>query len=78
MVFSIIMNTPFIVVPLAGSFVRMNERIYDILSLLKLKSRIYKDNLDILLSEIDFSSVNTLLNDKREEIALNFKDWFKN
>ena len=55
MAFSIIMNAPFIVIPLAGSFVRMNGRIYDILSMLKLKSRIYKDNLDILLSEIDFS-----------------------
>lgn len=78
MAFSIIMNTPFIVIPLAGSFVRMNGRIYDILSMLKLKSRVYKDNLDILLSEIDFSSVNTLLSDKREEIALSFKDWFGN
>ena len=78
MAFSIIMNAPFIVIPLAGSFVRMNGRIYDILSMLKLKSRIYKDNLDILLSEIDFSPVNALLSDKREEIALNFKDWLKN
>lgn len=65
MMFSLIFNTPFIVVPVKGS--KMNDRIYTVLGLVGLTDRIVEDEYSIPTAEIDWSIVNTKLESSRRE-----------
>ncbi len=76
-VFSIIMNKNFMVVPLSGSFARMNCRITDLLSQFMLEDRMYVGDVDLLLSSINYDKINNLLESKRNEISINFDKWLK-
>ncbi|MDO5385375.1 MAG: polysaccharide pyruvyl transferase family protein, partial [Rikenellaceae bacterium] len=75
MVFSIIFNKPFVVIPLAGSFTRMNDRIFDTLSAVHLTERIYKNSLDILLDPLDIRAINDYLKQTGNDISLKFDYW---
>lgn len=75
MVFSIIMNKSFVVVPLSGSFSRMNCRVYDTLNMLDLENRVYKDSLDVLLKSIDYNGINLRLEEIRNDISQKFDLW---
>ena len=75
MVFSIIFNKPFVVIPLARSFTRMNDRIFDTLSAVHLTERIYKNSLDILLDPLDIRAINDYLKQTGNDISLKFDYW---
>lgn len=64
-VFSLIFNTPFLVIPVCGIVSRMNNRIYDLLDRCNLKDRIYQESLDEIFSPIDFLCFND--NKEKEE-----------
>ncbi len=53
-IFSLIFNTPFLTIPLVGTFARMNKRIDSLLSHFGLTDRIYKDSLEPLGTAVDF------------------------
>lgn len=57
-VFSLLMNTPFLTLPIIGELSRMNNRISDLLSKYNLDSRICQHTLNELLEPIDFTSFN--------------------
>lgn len=59
-VFSLIYNTPFMTIPLAGTVTRMNGRIIDLLTKYHLENRIYSGEINVLLQNIDFSSFNSI------------------
>lgn len=74
-VFSLIMNKNFLVVPLSGAFSRMNGRVVDLLTDLGENNRIYSNDLDVLLQDVDFSLVDEKINKRREYISLMFEKW---
>lgn len=74
-VFSIIMNKQFVTIPLIGAFSKMNGRIFDLLSKLKLENRIYSNNLDILLKPILFDNTNYNLSMNRDLLSNKFDIW---
>lgn len=57
-IFSLIFNKNFLTIPVSGVHSRMNVRIEDLLSKYGLRDRIFGDNLDFLLSPVDFSKFN--------------------
>lgn len=59
-IFSLLLNTPFAVIPLSGMFSRMNVRIYDLLSKYELTNRIIKDKLEVVLDTINFDTFNNI------------------
>lgn len=70
MIFSIIFNKPFIVIPLKGKNSNSNNRIYDILNLLDLTNRIAKEEKDIskiIQSNINWNHVNSKLSLLKED-----------
>mgnify|MGYP003365597488 CR=1 FL=1 len=72
-VFSIIMHTPFIYIPLKGKFSKGNNRITDLLDYLELNHRILKTNTtftDIYNSKIHWNKVFNLLNTYQEKSKL--------
>ena len=72
MVFSILFNKRFVVLPLSGEFARMNDRLYTTTTQLGLSSRVFDGHFDMLLQPIDYTEINKLLIKQREEI----KDMF--
>lgn len=75
MAMSIIFNKRFMVIPVSGSFSRMNGRIFDTLKHFDLNDRIYKDSFDSITSYIDYSRVNSILESDRATIKNYFKEW---
>ena len=75
MAMSIIFNKRFMVIPVSGSFSRMNGRIFDTLKHFDLNDRIYKDSFDSITSYIDYSRVNSILESDRATIKKYFKEW---
>jgi len=72
-VFSLIFHKPFIFVPLADSYARMNDRLYDILGKSNLISQIYTEDFDSLPLSVDFTAFD-IYHDaerKRSEEILN-------
>lgn len=57
-VFSLLFNTPFLVIPVSGAAARMNNRIYDLLTPCGLQNRIYDGGFNRLLDDMDFSQFN--------------------
>lgn len=57
-VFSLLLNTPFLVIPLSGSYKKMNVRIYDLLDKYDLKNRIYDGKLDEVFNCMNFDTFN--------------------
>lgn len=76
-VFSLIFNTPFIVIPISGVVSRMNNRVYDMLEKYGLRGRIYKDSLTELFSHIDFSIFNKIKEDEEKQIKSLFVELLK-
>lgn len=76
-VFSIIMNKPFLSIPLIGGFSRMNSRIENLLSTFNLTNRIYKDSIDVLLLPIDYAVINDILSESIECISSDFDKWLE-
>ena len=68
--FSIIYHKPFLVFPLINLMSDMNERIYDLTKQMELETRIYKDNLDILLCDINWDIADLKIKEN--------KNWLKN
>ena len=77
MVFSLILNKKFLVIPLSGIYSRMNGRVFDLLSELELNDRIYVNDMNILSKNIDYDSINMVINKKKEIVSLMFNDWIK-
>lgn len=75
MIFSIIMKKKFVVIPLCKSYERMNCRIRDLLSLIHLTHRIYMNDMDLLLSDIDYGDVESILSLEQEKMSFNFDKW---
>lgn len=65
MMFSLIFNTPFVVVPVIGT--KMNDRIMTVLSSVGLMDRIVEDAYSIPQTDIDWDSVNSKLEENREK-----------
>lgn len=74
-VFSLIMNKKFLVIPLSGAFSRMNGRVVDLLTELNLNNRLYSDDLNVLLQNIDFCTINKIMEEKREQMSSMFDKW---
>lgn len=72
MVFSILFNKHFVVLPLADEFSRMNGRLYTVAGKLGLLSRIYDGRLERLSEPIDYAVINESLISLREEIERMF------
>lgn len=53
-VFALIFHKPFIFLPLSGEFARMNDRLYDLLDKIDLKSQIYNDDFNSIPLNIEF------------------------
>ena len=67
-VFCILLNKKFIYVPLKNKFKRANDRVTDLLEMLKLHDRIITDKLSfnkIIDTPIDWLEVNRILSQKR-------------
>ena len=77
-VFSLIFNTPFIVIPISGVVSRMNNRVYDMLEKYGLRERIYKDSLTELFLPIDFSNFNKVKENEEKEIQSIFVELLSN
>lgn len=67
-VFSLIFNTPFLVIPVCGTASRMNNRVNDLLSRCNLKKRIYQKSLDEIFLPMDFSLFNS--NKEKDEAEI--------
>lgn len=76
MAMSIIFNKNFLVIPLSGELSKMNSRINTTLSNFGLTKRIYKDSFDNILENINYTNINHILNNKRDEIKSKFENWF--
>ena len=75
MLTSIILNRPFLTIPLSGSYSRMNSRITTLLTSLSLTDRIFRNSLDEVERPIDFAKVNERLAEARKAIADKFGKW---
>ena len=69
------MKKKFVVIPLCKSYERMNCRIRDLLSLIHLTHRIYMNDMDLLLSDIDYGDVESILSLEQEKMSFNFDKW---
>lgn len=69
-VFCLQFNKPFLVLPVKGSFSRMNNRIYDLLEKYRLMDRIYNGSLDKLFSKIDFSLFNQIREKEADNVQV--------
>ncbi|MBP5393755.1 MAG: polysaccharide pyruvyl transferase family protein [Bacteroidaceae bacterium] len=68
--FSILMHTPFVYVPLKGTFAKANNRILDLLRDLHLEDRTLSEQTtygEIIARPIDWKTVDDVLNEKRKE-----------
>lgn len=72
MAMSIIFNKQFVVIPVTGQFLRMNDRINTTLSNYNLYDRIFDGNLDKLLIEIEYSDVNKVMTHQADLISSKF------
>lgn len=54
-VFALTFHKPFIFIPLGGSYSRMNDRLSDLLSKIKLESQIYRGDFKSIPLDLDFS-----------------------
>lgn len=77
MVVSILHNKQFIVIPTVQKTGMMDSRFSSTLGLLKLKDRIFANNLDEIKVPIDYTHANNLLETKRQEIKEKFTNWLK-
>lgn len=68
-IFSLLLNTPFLVLPLSGLRSKMNVRINDLLEKYGMMDRIYKHTLDIIYSPISFEKFNSLQKAERKIIV---------
>ena len=73
MVFSILFNKQFMVLPLVGEFSRMNDRLYTVTEKLGLMSRV-SNNLDVLCEYIDYKLINDMLETQRDRIHAMFSN----
>ena len=70
--FAIIMEKPFLVIPLNGSAAKMNGRISSLLSLLNLEDRLYNPHRPLaeqIEAPIDWESVASILESERRKSA---------
>lgn len=65
-VFSLIFHRPFIFIPLAKSYARMNDRLYDILGKANLMAQIFKGNFSDIPMSVDFSIFDKYQESERE------------
>lgn len=72
-VFSLLYHRPFIFIPLAGSFARMNDRLYDILGKCGLENRIYNGNFENIPLTIDFMKFDNYRNNEQLKVNHLFK-----
>lgn len=80
-VFSILMHTPFVYVPLQGNLAKMNNRAFSLLTSIGLSSRIvYKkaDVRNVISNSIDWHVVDKLVNKSRQKSFEFIKDILKN
>ncbi len=75
MAMSIIFNKQFLVIPVTGSFSRMNGRITDTLSHLNLSDRIYSNSLDKVSDKIHYAPVNDIIKNDKITISNYFRTW---
>ena len=68
-VFCMLLNTPFLVIPLSGLRSKMNVRINDLLEKYGMKERIYKNTLDTIYNPVSFEKFNLLQESERRIIA---------
>lgn len=66
MAFSVIFRKQFLVLPLVGGTKMTNERVYSLASELQLKDRVYKDNLNKVFDEIDYTIAGQKIYENRE------------
>jgi hypothetical protein len=75
LIFSIIFNKQFLIIPLRGLFSMMNTRIVSLLSVLQLESRILsKNDLSILSQFIDYKNTNNIIKKEKIRIDLLLKE----
>lgn len=65
-VFSLIFHRPFIFIPLAQSYARMNDRLYDILGKANLMAQIYSSDFSDIPMSVDFSNFDKYHESERE------------
>lgn len=68
MAFSIIFHKPFLVFPLVGIMEGMNGRIYNLNKSFSTEDRIYKENLDTLLSPINWNKIDEVIKENRDSL----------
>lgn len=69
-VFSILMHTPFVYVPLRGNLAKMNNRALNLLTSIGLSNRIVDDKADfrhVIASSIDWFKVDNLVNKNKQQ-----------
>ena len=69
MAFALIYHKPFLVFPLIGIMEDMNERVYNLAETTGLKERIYKGNLQLLFSTIDWSIADKIRIDNQRTLS---------
>ena len=67
-VFSLIFEVPFITIPLAGCYSRMNGRIEGLLGVINLSERIFSGDLSYLFKPIDFEYITRIRIDGRKTV----------
>lgn len=77
MVFSIIMNKKFMVIPLCDEFSQMNYRLNSTLGFLGLENRILNSSLEVIQDDIDYGKVNRILSNQRISIGELMDEWLK-
>jgi hypothetical protein len=76
-VFSLIFNKPFIFIPLADAYRRMNGRIEELLEIAGLKSQIYSGKFDDVDLDLDFTKFNEYHKEQQAYSASIFQKYLK-
>lgn len=66
-IFALLFHRPFVFVPLSGSFNRMNDRLYDILSASGLTSQVYQGDFSSIPTTISFELFDRMQRQERQK-----------
>ena len=69
-IFSMLLNTPFLVIPLSGLRAKMNVRINDLLEKYGMAERIYKSTLDVIFDPVSFEKFKELQDSERNIVTM--------
>lgn len=74
-IFAIIFNVKFMYIPLEKDATSLNERIYDLVNKLGLKSRVYSGSIQSIYDDIDWVKVNDIIYQERTKYQKILLNW---